>query len=192
MYVNFRTWSKSYLRIQWSYALPPWACWSDVALLSQRREIARCTGSARVRGWRSIWRNSRQCSPVWQCYAHGNVFKLRGWFGNLWRASWSWPRPGHHLVRFLFFPDFLLSAVLWGVESFTLAAPLRCDRVEVLRCGDGSKTMERSLSWQILGRNVNALPDFSGFLFSLWITYYGPQSTVYVNLAPCTGYLPLV
>jgi len=127
-----------------------------------------------------------------QCYAHGYVFKLRGWFGNLWRASWSWPRPGHHLVRFLFFPDFLLSAVLWGVESFTLAAPLRCDRVEVLRCGDGSKTMERSLSWQILGRNVNALPDFSGFLFSLWITYYGPQSTVYVNLAPCTGYLPLV
>jgi len=29
-----------------------------------------------------------------------------------------------------------------GMESFTLAAPLRCDRVEFLRC-DGSKTRGR-------------------------------------------------
>ena len=26
------------------------------------------------------------------------------------------------------------------MECFTLAAPLRCDRIEFLRCGDGSKT----------------------------------------------------
>ena len=63
----------------------------------------------------------------------------------------------------LFFGGFLLFAMLWGVESFTLAAPLRCDRVEFLRCGDGSKMRERSLSGQILGRSVSALPDFSGF-----------------------------
>ena len=37
---------------------------------------------------------------------------------------------------------------LWGVERFTLAAPLRCDRVEFLRCGDGNKTCEPSLSGQ--------------------------------------------
>ena len=60
--------------------------------------------------------------------------------------------PATPLFVFPFFFCFLLSAMLWGVQSFTLAAPLRCDRVEFLRCGDGSKTRERSLSGQILGR----------------------------------------
>ena len=44
------------------------------------------------------------------------------------------------------------------MESFTLAAPFRCDRVECLR-------REGSLLGQILGWSVSALPDFSGFPF---------------------------
>jgi len=42
------------------------------------------------------------------------------------------------LIRFLFF--FCLSMRHWELESSTLAAPLPCDRVEFLRCGEGSKT----------------------------------------------------
>jgi hypothetical protein len=61
----------------------------------------------------------------------------------------------------LFFLSF--PAMIWGVESFTLAALLRCDQVEFLRYVDGSKMVERSPSGQILGRSVSALPDFSGF-----------------------------
>ena len=45
------------------------------------------------------------------------------------------------------------------MESFTLAAPFRCDRVECLR-------REGSLSGQILVWSVSALPDFSGFTFN--------------------------
>ena len=41
------------------------------------------------------------------------------------------------LLFFLFFFLFVREA---GMEIFTLAAPLCCDRVEFLRCGDGSKT----------------------------------------------------
>ena len=33
------------------------------------------------------------------------------------------------------------------MESFTLAAPLRCDGFEFLRCGDGSKTRGRLAVW---------------------------------------------
>ena len=53
---------------------------------------------------------------------------------------------------FLFFLFFLfvffvcLSARRWGMESFILAAPLRCDRVEFLRC-DGSKTRGTLTVW---------------------------------------------
>jgi len=35
---------------------------------------------------------------------------------------------------------FFLSARRWGMDSFTLSAPLCCDRGEFLRCGDRSKT----------------------------------------------------
>jgi len=33
------------------------------------------------------------------------------------------------------------------MDSFTQAAPLRCDRVEFLRCGDGNKTRGRLAVW---------------------------------------------
>jgi hypothetical protein len=55
--------------------------------------------------------------------------------------------PATPLVRVLFFSVFLLSARRWGMERFNLAAPLRCDRVEFLRCGDGSKTRGRLAVW---------------------------------------------
>jgi len=42
---------------------------------------------------------------------------------------------------------FVFSAMLTGVESFTLAAPLRCNRVEFLRCGDGSNTTRTLAVW---------------------------------------------
>jgi len=41
---------------------------------------------------------------------------------------------------FSYFVCVCVSAMHWGMESFTLAAPSRCDRVEFLRCGVGSKT----------------------------------------------------
>jgi len=87
------------------------------------------------------------------CYAHGDICKLCGRFGKSWRVGWSWPRSGHLLGSFsLFFSVFfLLSARCWGMESFTLAAPLRCDRVEFLRCADGSKTKARCLDKYSVG-----------------------------------------
>ena len=120
-----------------------------------------------------------------QCYAHGNICKLRGWFGNSWKGqSWFWPQSVLPLVRFLFF---VLSAMLWGMESFHFAVPLRSGRIEFLRWGDGSKTRERTLAlWKIFGWSVSALPDFSGFM-DFWgfpwlrFTDCGLQATVYVN-----------
>ena len=93
------------------------------------------------------------------------------------------------------------------MESFTLAAPFRCDRVECLR-------REGSLSGQILGWSVSALPDFSGFPFDCglltritvcslpFMLIYHPYLLTYLltpwcrvlleKLQPWTGSLPLL
>jgi hypothetical protein len=125
------------------------------------------------------------------CYAHGNVCKLCGWFDNSWRVGSSWPRSSHPLVRSLSLSS-PPPTMPWGVESFTLAAPLHCDRVEFLRCGDGSKTRGTVAVWTITQPEHKCIAGLFGVFFWLWITYYSLQSSVYVNWAPWTGYIPLV
>ena len=124
---------------------------------------------------------------------HGNVFKLRGWFGNLWRASWSWPRSGYPLVRFLsFFSGFFVVHNALGSGKFYAGSTL------VLWPSWVSEMWWREQDEGTLAVWTNTRPErkciagLFGVLFWLWITYYGLQPTVYVNLAPWTGYLPLV
>jgi len=93
--------------------------------------------------------------------------------------------PATPLVYVLFFLSlFCLSAWRWGVESFTPALFfLHCDRVEFLRCSDGSRTREESGRWinTRLGRKciaglLQTFADFSGFLL---IMDYLLRSAVY-------------
>ena len=100
--------------------------------------------------------------------------------------------PATPLVRFLFFFCCCCPRGVGGMESFTLAAPFRCVRVEFLRCGDGSKTRGRLAVWTNTRLQRKCIAGLFGVSFWLWITYYGLQSTVYVNLPPWTGYLPMV
>ena len=96
--------------------------------------------------------------------------------------------PDHRLFSpWTVFSFFVLSAILWRVESFTLAVPLRFGRFEFVSWGARSKTHEGTLAvWTIFGWSVSALPRFSGFLEFLFssvrFTDRGLQATDYVNL----------
>ena len=52
------------------------------------------------------------------------------------------------------------------MESFTLAAPLRCDRVEFLRCGDVSKTRGRLAVWTNTRLERKCIARLFGVFFS--------------------------
>ena len=51
------------------------------------------------------------------------------------------------------------------MEIFSLAAALRCDRVEFLRCGDRSKTRGRLPVWTNTRLERKCIARFSGFFW---------------------------
>ena len=61
------------------------------------------------------------------CYAHGNICKLCGWFGNSWRVGWSWPRSCHPLV--------FSRQSFEGVVEFHM-----CSRNRLVSCGQTDVT----------------------------------------------------
>jgi len=78
------------------------------------------------------------------------------------------------------------------MESFTVAVPLHSDRGEFLRRGDEAGRPRAAVAvWTNTRLERKCI---AGRLFVLWVLIvdYGLQSSVYVNLTPWTGYLPLV
>ena len=111
------------------------------------------------------------------CYAHGKVCKLCGWFGNpkAGLVVTSVRRPPGLCSLFLSFFLFVREALGSG-KFYPSSFFLHCDRVEFLRCSDGSRAREESGHWinTRLGRKCIAglLQTFRGF-YELGITYYG-------------------
>ena len=134
------------------------------------------------------------------CYAHVDIWKLCGRFGNRWRFGGRRDTVFASLVPSLFF----LSARPWGLESYTLA--VSCALVELSFWEVvmwASRKRGTSLSGHILGLSVSALPVFNSKLLvnnlqfanhSSWLQFtdYWVQFTGYYLLwfSPWNGYLP--
>jgi len=100
----------------------------------------------------------------------GGLVTLVGWVGRDLG-------PATPLVYVLFFSFFLFVREALGNGKFYPSSFfLHCDRVEFLRCSDGSRAREESGHWinTRLGRKCIAglLQTFRGF-YELGITYYG-------------------
>jgi hypothetical protein len=115
--------------------------------------------------------NTPKCG-IYHCYAHEDICKLCGWFGNSRSVGWSWPRSGHPLVCFLSY--FCRCCPRCLGEWKVLLRQLPCAVTEMRFCDvlTGVRRGERSLSGQILERSVSAFPEFQGF------SYFGSLITV--------------
>jgi len=104
------------------------------------------------------------------CYAHGNICKLCGWFGNPWRAGVR-RDPGLFSPWFLFF--FVCLAL--GIRKFLpwqFSFPFWPSWVSETWWREQDARGERSLSGHILDCSVSALPGFLVMVYWLRSAVY--------------------
>lgn len=102
------------------------------------------------------------------CYAHGDICKLCGWFGNRWRVVVV-VTPVHSPPGLLLLVFFTLSPRPWGIRKFLpWQFPCAVAEPSSWRVGDVSRSARvgSSLSGHMLGGSVSALPVCCLLLFS--------------------------